>query len=246
MKRTILFALLVPACGMIYAQFPKALEKATDAFQGRGVSNGLSNAEVVSGLKEALEKGAGSAVDQASKADGFWGNDRMRIPFPPEAEKMKATLLRIGMEKQVKEFELTMNRAAEDASKEAAAIFISAIKGMSVGDGFAILRGGEQAATNFLKEKTTADLTTRFRPIVETATQKVSLTQHWSTLASGYNKAGMITGAKAVDPDLDAYVTQKAIDGLFLLVADEEARIRKDPLARTSDLLRRVFGEAKP
>ncbi len=240
MKHAALFAILITVTSCS-AQFPKDLDRTIGTFPGKG-SGTLSNDEVIAGLKQALEKGAEMSVQKASVIDGFWGNDRLRIPFPAEAEKMKTTLVRIGMQKQVQEFELTMNRAAEDASREAAAIFITAIKGMSVGDGFAILRGGDNAPTNYLKEKTTADLIARFRPIVEQATSKVALAEHWGTLASAYNSASFITGAQAVDTDLNAYVTQRAIDGLFLLVAEEEARIRKDPLARTTDLLRRVFG----
>ena len=242
MNKVFPLALLLAVSNQCHAQFPKSLKDAAKTVQGTGGKSGLSNEDVVAGLKEALSKGAQQSVDLASVTDGFWKNDRLRIPFPPEAEKMKTTLNSIGMTKQVDEFELTMNRAAEEASKEAATIFIEAVKGMSVGDGFAILQGGDNAATNYLKEKTTASLTTRFRPIVEQATKKVALTNSWTPLADGYNKAGMFTGAKAVDPDLDAYVTQKAIDGLFVLIADEEGKIRKDPLARTSDLLRRVFG----
>jgi hypothetical protein len=242
MKKILLASILsIVACLGTSAQINKAFEKATGVVKGTG-TGALSNEEVVSGLKEALEKGAHRSVEQASVLDGFWGSDRLRIPFPQEAERMKSTLERIGMERQVKEFELTMNRAAEDASKEAAAVFVSAIRGMSVGDGFAILRGGERAATDFLKERTTGDLIARFRPIVEQATSRVALASHWTTLAGAYNKAGMLTGAQAVDTDLDGYVTQRAIDGLFILVADEEQRIRKDPAARTSELLRRVFG----
>ena len=139
-------------------------------------------------------------------------------------------------------FELTMNRAAENAAKEAVPIFVNAIRGMTVADGFTILRGGEHAATNFLKERTTAELTSKFRPIVENATKQVALTSYWNPLAGAYNKTLLFTGSEAVDPDLDAYVTQKAIDGLFVLVAQEEQKIRQDPMARTSDLLRRVFG----
>ncbi len=240
MKKIFLLALLLATGPLLQAQFPKILEKATGSLPGG--TSALSNEEVVAGLKEALEKGAHRSVEQASVVDGFWGNDRLRIPFPPAAEKMKTTLVRIGMEPQVKEFELTMNRAAEDAAREAAAVFVTAIKGMSVGDGFAILKGGEKAATNYLQDKTTAELTTRFRPIVEQATTKVALANHWTPLANAYNRATMLTGGQAVDPDLDGYITGKAIDGLFILVAEEEARIRKDPLARTSDLLRKVFG----
>lgn len=241
MRKSLLLALLaVPF--LAQAQFPKVLEKARDAVQGGTSGGSLSNDEVIAGLKEALEKGAERSVAEASRTDGFWGDARLRIPFPPEAEKMKSTLERIGMQKQVEEFELTMNRAAEKASAEAAQVFIAAIKGMSVADGFAILRGGDHAATEYLAEKTTGELTSRFRPIVETATSEVALTSYWTPLTTAYNKAGILTGAKAVDPDLDAYVTQKAIDGLFLLIAAEEERIREDPVARTTDLLRRVFG----
>ena len=224
------------------AQFPKSLKDAGGLVTGKGGSSGLTNDEVVSGLKEALEKGAEQCVLKGSALDGFWKNEAIRIPFPPEAEKMKSTLNSIGMNKQVEEFEMTMNRAAEEAAKEALPVLRDAVMGMSVSDGFAILKGGDQAATSYLRDKTTASLTERFRPIVERATQKVALTSYWTPLAKGYNKAGRLTGAKAVDPDLDAYVTDKAIQGLFVLIAEEEGRIRKDPMARTSDLLKKVFG----
>lgn len=235
----LLVALTALSCS---AQFPKTLKEAANRVNGGERSGGLTNADVVAGLKEALTKGAEHSVDLASVTDGFWKNDRLRIPFPPEAIKVKNTLLGLGMNAQVEKFELTMNRAAETAAKEAVPVFVNAIKGMSVADGFAILKGGDHAATNFLKEKTTAELTTKFRPIVENATKQVALTSYWTPLASAYNKASMFTGGQAVDPDLDAYVTQKAIDGLFVLVADEEQKIRQDPMARTTDLLRRVFG----
>lgn len=223
------------------AQFPKSLKDAANKVTGGGGS-GLSNDEVIAGLKEALGKGAEHSVHIGSALDGYWKNDRIRIPFPPEAEKMKSTLTGIGMTKQVEEFELTMNRAAEEAAKEALPVLKDAMLGMSVSDGFTILKGDDHAATTYLTEETSVTLTERFKPIVAQATQKVALAGYWTPLANGYNKAGLFTGAKAVDPDLDTYVTQKAIDGLFTLIADEEARIRKDPLARTSDLLRRVFG----
>ncbi|MFZ1689392.1 MAG: DUF4197 domain-containing protein [Flavobacteriales bacterium] len=233
-----LLALTLPSC----AQFPKVLKDAADKVAGGGGTSGLTNEDVIAGLKEALGKGAESSVLKGSALDGFWKNDRIRIPFPAEAEKMKSTLNHIGMSKQVDEFEMTMNRAAEEAAKEALAVLKDAVTGMSVGDGFAILKGGDNAATSYLRDKTTATLTQRFRPIVEGATKKVALTSYWTPLANGYNQASMITGGKAVNPDLDAYVTDRAIQGLFVLIADEEARIRKDPVARTTELLRRVFG----
>jgi len=242
MKNLLLVSLLALSASCS-AQFPKVLKDAADKVTGgSGGSSGLTNEDVIAGLKEALGKGAEQSVLKGSALDGFWKNDRIRIPFPAEAEKMKTTLNNIGMSAQVAEFEMTMNRAAEEAAKEALAVLKDAVTGMSVGDGFAILKGGDNAATNYLTDKTTATLTERFRPIVAKATQKVALASYWTPLANGYNKAGMLTGAKAVDPDLDAYVTQKAIEGLFVLIAEEEARIRKDPLARTTDLLQRVFG----
>lgn len=236
----LLTALFSSSCS---AQFPKVLKDAAKQINGAGSnSSGLSNADVVAGLKQALTKGAEHAVGVASVTDGFWKSDRLRIPFPPEAIKVKNTLNDIGMSAKVEQFELTLNRAAENAAKEAVPVFVNAIKHMTVADGFAILKGGDHAATNFLKEKTTAELTSKFRPIVEKATQQVALASYWTPLAGAYNKASIFTGGQAVDPDLDAYVTQKVIDGLFILVADEEQKIREDPLARTTDLLKRVFG----
>ncbi|HQV75019.1 MAG: DUF4197 domain-containing protein [Flavobacteriales bacterium] len=242
MKHLIALAILLSVTNLASAQFPKSLKDAASKVTSGGGVSGLSNDEVIAGLKEALVKGAEGSVLKGSALDGFWKNDLVRIPFPPEAEKMKNTLNSIGMTKQVEEFELTMNRAAEEAAKEALPILKSAVTGMSVGDGFAILKGGDNAATNYLSEKTTASLTERFSPIVKKATETVALTNYWTPLANGYNKASKFTGGKAVDPDLDAYVTQKAIEGLFKLVAQEEAKIRQDPMARTSDLLKRVFG----
>ncbi len=242
MKQTLALSLLLALTTACSAQFPRSLKEAADKATGKS-EGGLSNADVIAGLKEALNKGTEQSVSVASVVDGFNANERIRIPFPPEAEKMKNTLRTIGMEKQVQEFEITLNRAAEKAVKEAVPIFMNAIRNMTVADGFAILRGADNAATEYLRENTSGTLTSTFHPIVEKATQEVALTSYWTPLANGYNKATMLTGGKAVDPDLDAYVTQKAIDGLFVLIADEEGKIRKDPVARTTDLLRRVFGQ---
>lgn len=246
MMKLLTFLVVLTTATSCSAQFPKSLQDAAKSMSaggsGSGTGMGLSNDEVINGLKEALTKGAEQSVTKGSALDGFWKNDRIRIPFPAEAEKMKSTLTTIGMGPQVQEFELTMNRAAEEAVKEAVPVFVDAIKGMSIGDGFAILKGGDNAATNYLRDKTTPALTSKFKPIVERATEKVALTNYWTPLASGYNKASTFTGSKAVDPDLNAYVTQRSIEGLFTLIADEEAKIRKDPAARTTDLLMRVFG----
>lgn len=233
-------AALLAFVGCSTQDLTKVLEAAGQTTTG---NSPLTNTEVINGLREALRTGTERSVQFTSAVDGFWNNARIRVPFPAEALKVKTTLEGMGMNKPVEDFERTLNKAAEEATKEAVPVFVDAITSMSISDGFAVLNGGEQAATNFLKEKTTAALMAKFKPVVARATQKVALTNYWKPLASAYNTAGLLTGAKAVDPDLDQYVTQKAIDGLFVMLADEEKKIRKDPLARTTDLLRRVFGQ---
>ena len=213
-----------------------------EAIQNAGATT-LSNDEVVSGLKEALRTGTERSVSIGSALDGFNKNNLIRSPFPQDAIKVKNTLMDLGLKKPVEDFEVTLNRAAEEAAKQAVPVFVDAITSMSIADGFAILKGGENAATNYLKEKTTAALIAKFRPTVEAATQKVALTSYWKPVADAYNTASILTGAKAVDPDLNAYVTQKAADGLFTLLANEEKKIRQDPLARTTELLRKVFAQ---
>ena len=202
----------------------------------------LTNAEVISGLKEALNIGIKNAVDLSSVTDGFLKNDMIRLPFPPDAIKVREKALNLGLSKQVATFEETMNRAAEEATKKALPIFIDAIKNMSVSDGFSILKGGDGAATKFLKSQTSNKLVIAFAPVVKEATTKVQLTAYWNPLITKYNTAMTFSGGQKLDPDLDAYITQKAIEGLFYLVEIEENKIRKDPLARVSDILSKVFG----
>jgi hypothetical protein len=146
------------------------------------------------------------------------------------------------MTAQVEKFETTLNRAAEEAAKEALPIFVDAITNMSVQDGFAILNGGNGAATKFLKDQTTAKLTTAFAPKVADAISRVKLTEYWSPIMTKYNAAMTLTGGEKINPDLNAYVTQKAIEGLFKMVEQEENKIRKDPAARVTELLAKVFG----
>lgn len=200
----------------------------------------LTNDEVVSGLKEALTRGAKTAAESASLTDGFYKNTLIFIPWPSEAQSMREKLVKMGMEKKVTEFEQSMNRAAEEASKEAYEVFVDAVKQMSVGDGFAILNGGDTAATHYLRETTTASLTTKFTPIVKAAMEKVQVTAYWNPLVTTYNK---IPGVIKQNPDLEAYVTAKAINGLMILISQQEARIRQDPAAQVSDLLKKVFGK---
>jgi len=202
----------------------------------------LTNEEVISGLKEALNVGIKNAVNLSSVTDGFLKNDVIRLPFPPDAIKVREKAINFGLSKQVATFEETMNRAAEEATKKALPIFIDAIKNMSVSDGFSILKGGDGAATKFLKSQTSNQLVIAFAPVVKEATTKVQLTAYWNPIITRYNSAMTLSGGQKLDPDLDAYITQKAIDGLFYLVETEENKIRKDPLARVSDILVKVFG----
>ena len=202
----------------------------------------LTNEEVISGLKEALNVGIKNAVNLSSVTDGFLKNDVIRLPFPPDAIKVREKAINFGLSKQVTTFEETLNRAAEEATKKALPIFIDAIKNMSVSDGFSILKGGDGAATKFLKSQTSNQLVIAFAPVVKEATTKVQLTAYWNPIITRYNSAMTLSGGQKLDPDLDAYITQKAIDGLFYLVETEENKIRKDPLARVSDILVKVFG----
>lgn len=201
-------------------------------------SGSLTNDEVVSGLKEALEIGTKNGANKLSAVDGFFKDAVIKILMPPEAQKAEKTLRNVGFGKQVDDAILSMNRAAEDAAKSAAPIFINAIKQMSIQDAFGILRGGDLAATNYLKQKTTISLTEAFRPVIENSLQKVNATKYWNTVFTTYNKFS----SEKVNTDLAAYVTEKALSGIFYQVGLEEQKIRKDPAARITDLLKKVFG----
>jgi hypothetical protein len=200
---------------------------------------GLTNQDVIRGLKEALSIGTGNATSIASKVNGYYKNPRIKIPFPPEARKAKEFAEKAGLKRQVKKFVKTMNRAAEEAAKSAAPIFLDAVKQMTIQDGFEILNGSDDAATRYLKRKTTAPLTRKFKPKVKRAINKVQVTKHWNPIAKTYNQIPFV---KKVNPSLDDYVTKKALDGLFYLIGEEEKKIRRDPAARVTELLRRVFG----
>jgi hypothetical protein len=202
-------------------------------------SGSLSNEDVVKGLKEALTVGTKNSSNLASQADGFYKNPRIFIPWPEEAKEMKERLLKMGFEKKINEFETSLNRAAEEASKKATPVFVNAIENMSLQDGFAILKGADTAATNYLRKTTYAPLEQNFLPVVKEAINTVKVTSYWNPLVTAYNK---IPGVKKQNPDLDKYVTNKGINGLMVLIADEEIKIRKDPAARVTDLLKKVFG----
>lgn len=219
----------------------EGIKKNEDALDGKGGVKAPSNEEIIQGLKEALNHGTNNSTAQVSKVDGYLKNPRLFIPWPPEAVEMKNKLVKLGMQKKVDEFETSLNRAAEEAAKTAAPVFLTAIKNMTVTDGMTILKGNDTAATHYLKGATSTELYTQYKPIVKDAINKVKVTQYWDPLVKKYNK---IPGVKKQNPDLEDYVTRKAMGGLFLLVADEEAKIRKDPMARVNDILKKVFGYA--
>ena len=201
-------------------------------------AGGLTNAEIVSGLKQALEIGAQNSANQLSSLDGFFKNAAIKILLPQEAQKVEKTLRDLGMGGLVDKAILSVNRAAEDAAKSAAPIFVDAIKTMTIQDALGILRGGDFAATNYLKNKTTTPLTEAFRPVIESSLSKVGATKYWSDVFTTYNRFA----TTKINPDLAGFVTGKAMDGIFYQVGLEEQKIRKDPVARVTDLLKKVFG----
>lgn len=213
---------------------------------GGSTTPALTNGEVVQGLKEALKVGIKNSVDLTSATDGFLSNSEIRLPFPPDALKLKEKALEWGLDNQVQNFETTLNRAAENAAQEALPIFLDAITNMSVQDGFALLNGGKGAATDFLKRTTSESLYAAFMPKVEASIAEVKLTEYWEPMASKYNTAMTFTGGEKVNTDLSDYVTHRAIDGLFVMVEKEENKIRENPAARVSDILQKVFGSVQP
>ncbi|MDR3716584.1 MAG: DUF4197 domain-containing protein [Puia sp.] len=199
----------------------------------------LGSGDIVAGLKQALSQGVQKSTSKLSAADGFFKDAAVKILFPPEAQKVEKTLRSAGFGKQCDETILQINRAAEDASKSAAAIFMTAITNMSVQDGVGILKGPDTAATAYLRKATVAQLTAAFLPIIQNSLQKTGATSSWKSVFDTYNK---VPFTKKVNSDLPAYATAKALDGIFYYVAQEEQAIRKNPAAQASDLLKKVFG----
>jgi Protein of unknown function (DUF4197) len=198
----------------------------------------LSNADAVAGLREALQRGAASAVDQLSQADGFLGNPKVRIPLPRWIEKSAKLLKLAGQQDKVEALSTAMNRAAEAAVPEAKALLVQAVRTMTVADAKRVLTGGDTAATTYFSERTRASLGARFLPIVTRATEKVQLAQQYNTLASRFAGKGLIKGDNV---SIEKHVTAKALDGLYVMIGEEEQRIRKDPIGTGSALLGRVF-----
>jgi hypothetical protein len=227
------FFTVLPSCSN--AQFLKKVSKAL----GSSSTGSYTENDAVQAIKEALVQGTDNSVDIVSVIDGYFGNPDIKIPFPPEANNIESTLRSAGLGNQVDKAILSINRAAEDAATAAKPIFVAAITGMTVQDAIGIVRGNEDAATQYLKRSTTAELTAKFKPLVQSSLDRVDATKYWKDVITAYNAIPFV---KKMNPDLAAYVTGKAIDGLFTMIAKEELKIRKDPLARTTELLKKVFG----
>jgi hypothetical protein len=195
--------------------------------------------EVGAGLKEALIKGISKGSDQVSQLDGYFKNPKIKIPFPPGVQKVETKLRQLGLDSQVDKFVMTLNRGAEDAAKSAKPIFVSAITSMTIADAWNILKGEKNAATNYLKKTTSDQLIQKFRPVMASSLDKVNATKYYADVIGTYNKIPFVD---KVNPDLKEYATQKAVDGLFFMIAKEEKNIREDPIARTTELLKKVFG----
>ena len=214
----------------------------SDADKALGGQQALTTAEVGEGLKEALINGISKGSDLVSQLDGYFKNPEIRIPFPPDVIKVENKLRQVGLGNEVDQFVMTLNRGAEDAAKEAKPIFIDAIKQMTISDAWGILRGQPDAATQYLKRTTTTQLKTRFSPVIQSSLDKVNATKYYGDIVNQYNRLPFV---EKVNPDLNSYATDLAIQGLFIMIAKEEKNIRENPVARTTELLKRVFGNQK-
>jgi hypothetical protein len=199
----------------------------------------ISNKQAVAALRAALEKGSRAAVSSLGRTDGFFGNARVKIPLPESLQKAETWMRRLGMGRYADELVLTMNRAAEAAVPEAKTLLVGAVKKMTVEDAKGILTGGDTAGTAYFRRTTENQLRARFLPIVSRATARVRLAEKYNEYADRGVRFGLVSKE---DSNLDAYVTQKALDGLFLVMADEEKKIRQDPVGSASSIIRKVFG----
>ncbi len=241
-KKTGIAALLLTSiviCNNSQAQGINGLIKKATGSAVSSLGGGISKDEIASGLKEALNKGVQKGTTQLSAVDGFLGNAAVKIWMPEEAVKVEKKLRDLGMGSQVDQAITSMNRAAEDAAKSAAPIFVDAIKNMSIQDAVGILKGTDTAATGYLRNNTSAKLIEAFRPVIEKSLDKVDATKYWNGVFTTYNQIPFV---KKVNTDLAAYVTEKALAGIFVQVAAEEKNIRGNAAARTTDLLKKVFG----
>lgn len=239
MKKLILLIICIAIFNTLNAQIWKNIKKAADDLVEETNTKKLTEEEVGKALKEALTIGIEKGVKQLSRADGYFLNPEIKILMPKEAKSVEDKLRKIGQDDLVDDAIESMNRAAEDAASEAKDIFIMAIKELTLKDVMNILHGENNAATLYLENHTRNQLVNKFKPIIQVSLNKVGATQYWKKVFTTYNKIPFV---KKVNPDLDDYVTNKAIDGLFNQIAKEELEIRKNPAARVTDLLKKVFG----
>ena len=203
----------------------------------------ITSKEATSGLKAALEKGSAAAVSSLGRTDGFFANPEVKIPLPAPLQRAEKVMRRFGMGRHADELILTLNRAAEAAVPEARQLFIESVRKMTVQDAKAILQGGDTSGTEYFRRSTEGELRKRFLPIVQQATQRVGLARQYEN----YADKGVVLGVvKKEDADLDGYVTQKTLDGLFLVLGEEEKKIRKDPIGAGTSIIRKVFGALQP
>ena len=238
MKKLLIILIILPILtkGQSWKDLKKAAEKVnTELIQG----NAFSEEEAVNALKETLNKGTEKGVKLLSVKNGYFGNSKIKIPFPKNATKVSEKLKQLGMQKQVDEVVLSINRAAEDAAMAAKPIFVDAIKKMSIKDAIGIVRGEKTAGTDYLNRNTNIALVSAFKPIIKRSLDKVNATKHWESIMTTYNKVPFV---EKVNPELETYVTEKAISGLFFMLAQQEIAIRENPKERTSALLKKVFG----
>ena len=223
---------------IIFGCTAQQIQSITDAI---GMEEGLTTEQVASGLKEALVKGVSTGTQNVGRIDGYFKNPKIKIPFPPDVQKVENTLRDIGLGSEVDRFVKTLNRGAEEAAKEAKPIFVSAIRQMTIQDAWSILKGDDkEAATNYLRKTTSDQLRSKFSPIVEKALNNTNATKYYSEIITRYNKIPLVDD---VNPDLQGYATEKAMEGLFFMIAKEEKEIRANPVERTTELLKKVFKE---
>ncbi len=241
MKKVIFSAICLTSLALSSCQsqnWGNVIKQANDVL-ANAAKTPLTTEEIGRGLKEALTVGIKNSSSQASAINGYLGNEAIKLLFPPEARKVEEKLRQIGLGSECDKFIATLNKGAESAAAKAVPIFVDAITKMTIQDALSILKGDKDAATAYLKKTSSEALTQAFSPIMEQAINSTGATKMYGDLATTYNK---IPFAQKINPDLKAYATQKAIDGLFLLVAQEEQKIRENPAARVTDLLKRVFG----
>jgi len=238
MRKLFIILLCLPL--FIQGQSWKDLKKAAKKVNKELINkNPFSEEEAANALKETLKKGTEKGVNVLSIRNGYFANPKVKIPFPKNATKVADKLKQLGMQKKVDEVILSINRAAEDAAVLAKPIFVGAIKKMSIKDAIGIVKGNKTAGTDYLNRNTNSAVVNAFKPIIKNSLDKVNATKHWESIMTTYNKIPFV---EKVNPELETYVTEKAISGLFFMLAQQEIAIRENPKERTSALLKKVFG----